>query len=98
MANMYRADHVGSLLRPAELLEARQKGAAPDQVHALEDRHILRVLERQRELGLDVITDGELRRSNFMSDMWDAVDGFDRGDAIARSWQGDGAKVSSVTG
>ena len=96
MPNAYRADHVGSLLRPAELVDARHNNAADDAVHALEDRHILRLLDRQRELGLDVVTDGELRRSNFMSDLWDAVDGFDFGDAVARTWSG--AKVSSVTG
>jgi len=98
MANPFRADHIGSLLRPAELLEARRAHAAPEPLRALEDRHILRVLARQRELGLDVVTDGELRRTNFMSDLTDAVDGFDTADAVARSWQGDGAKVSSVTG
>ncbi|HEX2690929.1 MAG TPA: cobalamin-independent methionine synthase II family protein [Kofleriaceae bacterium] len=98
MPNAYRADHVGSLLRPAELLEARRAAAAPEALRALEDRHVLRVLTRQRELGLEVVTDGELRRSNFMSDLTDAVDGFDTADAIPRSWQGGGAKVSSVTG
>jgi 5-methyltetrahydropteroyltriglutamate--homocysteine methyltransferase len=98
MANMYRADHVGSLLRPAELALARHNNAPPDKLRELEDRHILRVLARQRELGLDVVTDGELRRKNFMSDLTDAVDGFDQGDAIPRSWQGSGARVSSVTG
>jgi 5-methyltetrahydropteroyltriglutamate--homocysteine methyltransferase len=98
MANAYRADHVGSLLRPAELLDARAAHAAPEAIRALEDRHVLRVLARQRELGLDVVTDGELRRTNFMSDLTDAVDGFDTADAVARSWQGAGPKVSSVTG
>jgi 5-methyltetrahydropteroyltriglutamate--homocysteine methyltransferase len=98
MANLLRADHIGSLLRPAELLDARRARAAPDQLRALEDRHVLRLLARQRELGLEVVTDGELRRSNFMSDLTDAVDGFDTADAVPRSWQGDGAKVSSVTG
>ena len=67
-----------------------------DVVRGLEDRHILRILERQRALGLDVVTDGELRRSNFMSDLWDAVDGFDFGDAVGRTWSG--KQVSSVTG
>ena len=98
MANAYRADQVGSLLRPAELVEARHRDAAPEAVRALEDRHIARLLERQRELGLDVVTDGELRRTNFMSDLWDAVDGFDYGDAVARTWQGGDATVSKVTG
>jgi 5-methyltetrahydropteroyltriglutamate--homocysteine methyltransferase len=98
MANLYRADHVGSLLRPAELIAARHADAPADQIRELEDRHALRVLARQREVGLDVVTDGELRRKNFMSDLTDAVDGFDTGDAIPRSWKGDGAQVSSVTG
>jgi 5-methyltetrahydropteroyltriglutamate--homocysteine methyltransferase len=108
MANMYRADHVGSLLRPAELIEARHADAPADQVRALEDRHVLRVLARQREVGLDVVTDGELRRENFMSDLTDAVDGFNTDDIAARPWKGEAAKgeaakgeaakVSSVTG
>ncbi|HEX7841914.1 MAG TPA: cobalamin-independent methionine synthase II family protein [Kofleriaceae bacterium] len=98
MANAYRADHVGSFLRPSELVETRHQGSAPEALRALEDRHILRLLERQREIGLDVATDGELRRKNFMSDLTDAVDGFDTGDAVARTWQGGGAPVSSVTG
>ena len=98
MANAYRADQVGSLLRPVELVEARHAEATPETLRKLEDRHILRLLERQRALGLDVVTDGELRRKNFMSDLTDAVDGFDTGDAIARTWQGSGGKVASVTG
>jgi len=102
MANVYRADQVGSLLRPAEIVEARQRlaqgNASPDEIRALEDRHIARLLERQRAIGLDVVTDGELRRKNFMSDLTDAVDGFDTDDAVTRSWQGSGAHVSSVTG
>lgn len=99
MATPHRADHVGSFLRPAELLEARRAGAPPERLRTLEDQHILRVLARQQELGLDVFTDGELRRRNFMSDLIDAVEGFDTGEAVARSWQGGaGVAVSSVTG
>src|SRR5579871_6245811 len=96
----YRADHVGSFLRPAELLEARRNAAQdPKQLRALEDQHITRVLTRQKELGFEVFTDGELRRRNFMSDFTDAVEGFDLADAVARSWSGQAkAPVSSVTG
>ena len=96
--NHFRADHIGSLLRPPELVDARHAHAPAEQIRALEDRHVLRLLARQREVGLDVVTDGELRRANFMSDLTDAVDGFDTGDSVARTWQGDGAPVSSVTG
>ena len=101
MAAQYRADHVGSLLRPPELLEARRNGGKDAQrVHELEDRHIARVLAKQKELGFEIFTDGELRRRNFMSDFTDAVEGFDMGDAVARSWDAAEAKapVSSVTG
>jgi 5-methyltetrahydropteroyltriglutamate--homocysteine methyltransferase len=98
MTHAFRADHIGSLLRPAELVVARHAQAPADQIRALEDHHIEQVLARQREVGLDVVTDGELRRANFMSDLTDAVDGFDSEDAVARTWQGEGAKVSSVTG
>jgi 5-methyltetrahydropteroyltriglutamate--homocysteine methyltransferase len=97
----YRADQVGSFLRPAELQDARRDGTGGERLRELEDRHILRVLARQKELGFDVFTDGELRRRNFMSDFTDAVEGFDLGDAVARSWQGGqakGASVSSVAG
>lgn len=99
----WRADHVGSLLRPFELLEARAAGTPADRLREIEDRHILRVLGRQRDLGLGIVTDGELRRRNFMSDLLEAVDGFDTGDAVARSWSGTAASaaavpVSNVTG
>ncbi len=101
MAAEYRADQVGSFLRPAELLEARHNGKDPQRLHDLEDRHISRVLAKQKELGFEIFTDGELRRRNFMSDFIDAVDGFDLGDTVARKWEAGDAKnaqVSSVTG
>jgi 5-methyltetrahydropteroyltriglutamate--homocysteine methyltransferase len=87
MPAKYRADHIGSLLRPAELLQARSANVDTAQLHALEDKHILRVLERQRDLGFKIFTDGEFRRGNFMSDFNDAVEGIDEGVAVARTWQ-----------
>jgi 5-methyltetrahydropteroyltriglutamate--homocysteine methyltransferase len=105
MSALFRADHVGSLLRPAVLLAARQdqNAEAAQRLHELEDAHIRRVLARQQELGFDIFTDGELRRRNFMSDFTDAVEGFDLGDAVARNWQAGDAKTkapaaSSVAG
>src|SRR5713226_7325073 len=102
MPALYRADHVGSFLRPPELLEARSNAAKdPERLRNLEDRHIQRILAKQKELGFELATDGELRRRNFMSDFTDAVEGFDMGDAVARNWKaGDmkAAPVSSVTG
>ena len=87
MSFAYRADQVGSFLRPAELLEARHHPAVDAQrLRELEDRHIKRVLERQKDLGFEIFTDGELRRLNFMSDFFEAVEGFDMSDATPRSW------------
>ncbi|HEX4643300.1 MAG TPA: hypothetical protein VH161_07525, partial [Candidatus Acidoferrales bacterium] len=100
MATLFRADHVGSFLRPAELLTARSTASRED-LRKLEDRHILRVLARQKELGFEVVTDGELRRRNFMSDFVEAVDGFDDEAIMRRPWRaGDVAvsEVSTVTG
>ncbi|MGH2405125.1 MAG: hypothetical protein ACRDGN_11755, partial [bacterium] len=100
MGTLHRADQVGSFLRPPELLEAHRARADPERLRAIEDRHILRVLAKQRELGFEIFTDGELRRRNFMSDFTDAVEGFDLGDTVARSWQSGGTTVapSSVAG
>jgi 5-methyltetrahydropteroyltriglutamate--homocysteine methyltransferase len=89
-------------LRPKDLLEMRKSAVADsDRLRALEDRHILAVLAKQKESGFEIFTDGELRRRNFMSDFTDAVEGFDLADAVARSWkagQSKDAPVSSVTG
>jgi 5-methyltetrahydropteroyltriglutamate--homocysteine methyltransferase len=103
MSSSFRADHVGSFLRPAELLDARRAQMPAAELHALEDRQILRVLKQQREIGFDVFTDGEFRRTNFMSDFTDAVEGFDFGDAVSRRWSEDAsgpqkAAASSVNG
>jgi 5-methyltetrahydropteroyltriglutamate--homocysteine methyltransferase len=93
----YRADHVGSLLRPAELLEARRwAGQHPEALRGIEDRHVLRVLARQKDLGFEILTDGELRRRNFMSDFTDAVEGFDLGDAVSRAWEAPTSKHEHV--
>ena len=100
MPAKYRADQVGSFLRPAEVLEARKAGASAAQLQAIEDRHIARVLAKQKELGFEIFTDGELRRKNFMSDFIEAVEGFDFGDAVARSWkaedEGNGGKAAAT--
>ena len=89
MSTPYRADQIGSFLRPPEILHARSDpGTTPQHLRELEDKAILGVLARQRELGFEIFTDGELRRSNFMSDFWEAVAGLDHGDAVARIWQG----------
>jgi 5-methyltetrahydropteroyltriglutamate--homocysteine methyltransferase len=76
----YRADHVGSLLRPAELLQARedfgQQRISQDQLTEIEDRCVLAALEMQRQVGLDVLTDGEFRRHDWVGDFTASVDGY----------------------
>lgn len=102
MPTPYRAEHIGSFLRPKELLDARAAaGTSAEQLRALEDRHVAHVLDRQKELGFEVFTDGELRRGNFMSDFTDTVEGFDMGDAVARMWkagEAQGPQVTKITG
>ena len=98
MPTQYRADHVGSFLRPPELLEARRNASVTaEQLRAIEDLHILRVLAKQKDLGFEIFTDGELRRRNFMSDLTDAVEGFDLGDAVSRTWKAGDAEDSAVS-
>jgi 5-methyltetrahydropteroyltriglutamate--homocysteine methyltransferase len=94
----YRADHVGSLLRPQQLIEARtlynEVRIDEKALRAVEDAAILDVLEQQRQAGIDVFTDGEYRRHNFYSDMFDAVDGFIVTDQIQLVWRGGDAAHS----
>jgi 5-methyltetrahydropteroyltriglutamate--homocysteine methyltransferase len=99
----YRADHIGSFLRPAELLQARQSLSADKELlRSIQDRHILRVLQKQKELGFEIFTDGELRRRHFMSDFTDKVDAFSKEDDVPRPWETNesqkGAAVLSLAG
>jgi methionine synthase II (cobalamin-independent) len=70
----FRADHVGSLLRPADLKTARQSRAAGKitaaELQQLEDAAIRRVVRLQEETGLQSITDGEFRREDFYTDLF----------------------------
>ena len=97
MTFKYRADQVGSFLRPQELLNARDEpNLTSERLRELEDRHILRVLERQRDLGLKIFTDGEFRRNGFMGDFYDSVRGLDEAGNIDRQWKkARGAKKDS---
>ena len=78
----FRADHVGSLLRPAALHEARARRAkgeiAAEQLKAIEDREIERVIQKQEEVGLQSITDGEFRRSWWHLDFLWGLDGAEK--------------------
>jgi len=75
----FRADHVGSLLRPAALKEARAKRErneiSADDLKAVEDREIARVIKKQEEIGLQSVTDGEFRRAFWNYDFLGNIDG-----------------------
>ncbi len=98
MPGTFRADHVGSLLRPAEVKEARrafQDGRMePADLRAVEDSAILAALERQRAAGVQVYTDGEFRRAGFQNDLIESVEGFVDVEtpAVVRIWQGPGGQ------
>jgi 5-methyltetrahydropteroyltriglutamate--homocysteine methyltransferase len=104
----FRADHVGSLLRPATLKEARAKRASGEissaELTTIEDREIERIVRRQEESGLKSITDGEFRRSWWHLDFLWGLDGveryaMDRGMAFAgMQTRAEGARVVGKLG
>jgi 5-methyltetrahydropteroyltriglutamate--homocysteine methyltransferase len=75
----YRADHVGSLLRPKRLTDARAEHAAgrlsAEQLRAIEDDAIREVVRQQEEVGLRSATDGEFRRTTWHMDFIDSLGG-----------------------
>jgi methionine synthase II (cobalamin-independent) len=75
----YRADHVGSFLRPKELLEARdrhkQGALSKEELRKAEDTAIRNIVRFQEDLGLQSITDGEFRRTYFHIDFLEQLDG-----------------------
>jgi 5-methyltetrahydropteroyltriglutamate--homocysteine methyltransferase len=80
----YRADHVGSFLRPQHLLEARERRARGElsavALREIEDEAIAGVVRRQEEVGLSGITDGEFRRTFFHVDFLEQLDGVSIGE------------------
>ncbi len=95
MAQKFRAENVGSLLRPAELLKARDAHAQGklglDELCAIEDRAILDAFEGQRRCGIDVFTDGELRRAAWPTNLIESVEGFVP-DHVVLEWKGPGGR------
>jgi 5-methyltetrahydropteroyltriglutamate--homocysteine methyltransferase len=75
----FRADHVGSLLRPAPLKDAREKAArgaiTAAQLDAVEDQEIAKIIRKQEEIGLKLATDGEFRRAWWHFDFFGMLDG-----------------------
>ncbi|MGR3757712.1 MAG: 5-methyltetrahydropteroyltriglutamate--homocysteine S-methyltransferase [Tranquillimonas sp.] len=78
----YRADHVGSLLRPAAVVEARRKfyrdrSIPVEELRAAEDAAIPELIRMQQEVGLKAVTDGEARRSFWHYDFMGMLTGYD---------------------
>src|SRR6478735_908758 len=104
----FRADHVGSLLRPPALKKAREQHAKGEisaaQLKEIEDREIERVIKKQEEVGLQAITDGEFRRSWWHLDFLWGLDGaeknvMDSGIAFAAvATRNEGVKVTGKIG
>jgi 5-methyltetrahydropteroyltriglutamate--homocysteine methyltransferase len=82
---LFRADHVGSLLRPAVLAEAREKARrneiSKDELRAVQDKCIAEAIRQQENVGLQAITDGEMRRDYWHVDFLCGFDGIDEWEA-----------------
>jgi 5-methyltetrahydropteroyltriglutamate--homocysteine methyltransferase len=88
------------LLRPQELLDARdayiRREITLEQLRLQEDRAILAALERQRSIGLDILSDGEFRRGSWLTDMAEAVAGFVP-QKVSIEWKGPGGGLEGST-
>ena len=101
MAKMppFRADHFGSFLRPARLIEAREKflanNLALDELRIIEDECISQLVSMQEQVGLKGITDGEFRRTFFHVDFLEQLDGVSvtYGDFSSKFRKDDGTEV-----
>ncbi len=96
MSLLPHADVVGSMIRPKPLLDAREELAAgrmaPAEFKRVEDAAVDAALAAQEQAGLGIVTDGEMRRLSFQSQMPEAVEGFgefDLGAFLWGDWRGD---------
>ena len=97
MAPTYRTDQIGSLVRPPRLLDARDALKAGrlsrEELREIEGESILEALRRQRDIGLAVLTDGEMRRDAWQTVFSEAVDGFEEAYPIQEFTRADGTAV-----
>ena len=98
----YRTDHVGSLVRPERLLVAREAfkaGRLPlEELRAVEDEAILDAFQMQKDIGIEVFTDGEFRRQSYTTDQYEAVEGFAPEYPIVEATDPDGKTSGSSPG
>jgi 5-methyltetrahydropteroyltriglutamate--homocysteine methyltransferase len=102
----YRADHVGSLLRPIELLEARVHFNAGritrEQLKEVEDASVLKALDLQKQVGLGIFTEGEYRRAGWSSGLREALEGLEpattpTASRVLREWQGPHGELANTS-
>jgi 5-methyltetrahydropteroyltriglutamate--homocysteine methyltransferase len=97
MPTPYRTDHVGSMVRPARLLDARDAFVAGKlsrgALTQIEDDCILEALALQKAAGISVLTDGEMRRDAYTTDQYDAIEGFVDEWPVVEQTRPDGTKV-----
>jgi 5-methyltetrahydropteroyltriglutamate--homocysteine methyltransferase len=97
MATPFRTDHVGSMVRPERLLDARDAFSAGklsrEELTRVEDECILEALDLQRGTGIEVLTDGEMRRDAYTTDQYDAIEGFAAEWPVVEQTRPDGTKV-----
>jgi len=99
--NPFKSDVVGSLLRPQYLKDARAEHEAgrlsAPEFKRIEDRAVDEAVALQEQAGLDVITDGEMRRYAFFGHLVEALEGFDRSAGWAITFRDDqGTRQSSI--
>lgn len=99
----FRADHVGSLLRPSELVEARAKAKtgliSASELEAVEDSSIREVAAKQEAVGLRGVTDGEFRRDYWHLDFCSQIEGITLKSAVGVGFQSvDAPPMATVSG
>lgn len=97
MAHVYRVDQIGSLVRPAALLDARDDYKAGkidrETLRKAEDSAVRGVLKMQQDVDVDVYTDGEMRRDAWQTNFSEAVEGFEASYPIREMTREDGTRV-----
>src|SRR5713101_3844526 len=91
VSTLYRAEVIGSLLRPGYLKEARQQWEGGQlstrDFKRIEDRAVDEALALQEQAGVDVVTDGEMRRTHFIAPLTDVISGVKPMPAFTRVWR-----------
>ena len=99
--SVYRAEPIGSLLRPAWLIDARKalrRGElSPAGYKKIEDHAVSDAIALQERCGLDVVNDGEQRRLSFLGSLVEATEGLTRTNDLAKPWREDDGSVAQLT-